>query len=127
MVSRARAPSGLALSELRVSQFYVKSPGDRVDLDDVTVLQQCDRTADRGFRPDMADAEAPRGPRAAAVSDEGDLAPHSLPRQCGGRRKHFAHSRAAARPLIADDDDLAFLVGLLLDRLESVLFAIEAA
>src|SRR5207237_9662686 len=37
------------------------------------------------------------------------------------------HAGTAARPLVADHDDLALLVGALLDRLEGILFAIEAA
>src|ERR1700742_3934366 len=127
MVSRARPPFGLALGEFRVSQFYVKSPGDRVDLDGVTVAQQCDWAANGRFRPDMADTEAAGGARKAAVGDQGDLAAHPLARQRCRRRKHFTHSRAAARTLVTDDDDLAFLVGLLLDRLEGVLLAVETA
>src|ERR1700742_437663 len=50
LISRARGPFGLAFGEFGVTQFYVKSPDHRVDLDDVTVLQQCDRSADGGFR-----------------------------------------------------------------------------
>src|SRR5690242_9518407 len=67
MVCRARAPFGLALSELGVAQFYVKDTGDRVDLDDVAVLQQCDRTADGSLGADMADAEAAGGAGETAV------------------------------------------------------------
>jgi hypothetical protein len=50
-----------------------------------------------------------------------------MPCQCGRGREHFAHPGAAARPLIADHDDLALFVGLLLNRLEGILFAVEAA
>src|SRR5579863_2399347 len=114
MVSRARPPFGLALGEFCVSQFYVKGPGDSVDLDSVTIAQQCDRAADGRFRPDMADAESAGGARKAAVGDQGDLAARSLTRQRCRRRKHFTHSRTAARPLVTDDDDLAFLIGPLL-------------
>src|SRR3569832_2747376 len=111
MVSRARPPFGLALGQFFVSQYYVKSSNHRVDLDDVTIAQQCDRAADGGLRPHMADAEAARGARQAAVGAQGALAAHSLPRQRCRRRKHFTHSGTAARPLVTDDDDLAFLVG----------------
>src|SRR5579871_972640 len=39
VIRLTRAPSGFAFGKLFLSQFYVKSPGDRVDLDDVAVLQ----------------------------------------------------------------------------------------
>ena len=79
------------------------------------------------FRPDVADAKAARCAGKAAVGDEGDLAARSLAGQRRRGRKHFAHPRAATRSLIADNDDLAFLVSFLLDRIEGILFAIEAA
>src|SRR5579871_4825968 len=127
MVSRARPPFGLALGQFRLSQLYVKDPGDRVDLDDVAVLEQRNRTANGSFRPDMADAEAARCARKTAVGDEGDLAARPLAGQRCGRRKHFTHSGTAARSFVADDEDLAFLVRLLFNRFEGILFVIEAA
>src|ERR1700722_11858054 len=60
MVSRARPPFGLALGQFRLGQLYVKCPDGGVDLDDVTVAQQCDRPADGCLRSDMADTEATR-------------------------------------------------------------------
>src|SRR3954453_2268260 len=78
VVSRASAPFGLALGKLLVAQFYVKGPVDRVDLDDVAVLEQGDRAADSGFRADMADTEAAGGAGEATVRDERDLATHAL-------------------------------------------------
>src|SRR5689334_23374271 len=61
VVSRASAPFGLALSQLSVTQFYVKGTGVGVDLDDVAVLEQPDRAANGRLRADMADAEAAGG------------------------------------------------------------------
>ena len=58
VVSRSGLPFGLTIGEFFVGQFYVKNSDVGVDLDDVTILQQCDRPADGRFRPDMADAEA---------------------------------------------------------------------
>src|SRR3954468_14492554 len=66
MIGLARAPFGFTFRELGVAQFYVKRAGHGVDLDDVAVLQERDRPADRGFRPDMADAEAAGGAGKAA-------------------------------------------------------------
>jgi hypothetical protein len=37
MIGLARLPFGFAVSELRVGQLYVKSPDDRVDLNDIAV------------------------------------------------------------------------------------------
>src|SRR5882757_1564974 len=127
VVSRSGRPFGLTFGELFVGQFYVKSADVGIDLDNVTILQQGDRPADGGFRPDMADAEAPGGAGKPAVGDQGDLAAHALPGQRRRGREHLPHAGTAARPLIADHDDLAFLVGLFLDRLEGILFAVEAA
>src|ERR1700710_2008344 len=61
MICLASPPFGFTLGELRVTQFYVKGADDRVDFDDVAVLQQRNGSADGGFRPDMADAEAAGG------------------------------------------------------------------
>src|SRR5262249_33010159 len=86
-----------------------------------------DRTTDRGLRSDVADAEAPRRPGEAAIGDQRHLAAHPLAIERGRGREHLAHAGAAARPLIADDQDLAFLVLALLHRLEAGLLAVEAA
>src|SRR5207344_632530 len=51
----------------------------------------------------------------------------ALPGQRSRGREHLSHAGTAAWPLIADHDDLAFPVGALLDRLESVLLAVKAA
>src|SRR6478609_6118979 len=127
MISLSGLPFGLTFSELGVGQLYVKSPDVGVDLDDVTILQQGDRPAHGRFRPDMADAEPAGGAGEPAVGDQGDLAAHPLPGQRRRGREHLPHPGTAARPLVADHDDLAFLVGPLLDRLKRVFFPIEAA
>src|SRR5437763_4060840 len=126
VVSRASGPFGLALGKLLVAQFYVKGTGDRVDLDDIAVLEQPDRAADGGFRPDMADAEAAGGAGEATVGDERDLAAHALAGQRRGGLEHFPHAGPALRALVADHDDFAFAVGALLDGLESILLTVEA-
>ena len=75
----------------------------------------------------MANAEPAGGAGEPAVGDQGDLAAHPLPGQRRRGREHLPHAGTAARPFVADHDDLALLVGPLLDRLEGVLFAIKAA
>jgi len=59
MIGLARSPFGLALSQLRVGQLYVKCPDDSVDFDDIAVLQERDRSAHGRFRPDVAVAIDP--------------------------------------------------------------------
>src|SRR5260370_19986338 len=126
MLGLARLPFGFAFGQLRVGQLYVKCPGVSVDFDDIAVAQQRDRPADRCFGPDMADAEAAGGTGEPAVGNQRDLAAHALPGQRRRGREHFAHAGTPARPLIADHDDLALLVGSLLDRLEAIPLPTEA-
>src|SRR3954452_14942585 len=111
MFGLTRLPFSLAFQELRVGQLYVKSPDVSIDFDDVTVAQQADRAADGRLRPDMADAEAARRAGKPAVGDERDLAAHALPGQRRRCRKHFPHPGTAARPLVADHEDLALFIG----------------
>src|ERR1700761_8620470 len=61
MMGLAWLPFGLTFGEFGVGQLYVKCPDHGIDLDDIAVLQQSNGTADRCFRPDMADAEAAGG------------------------------------------------------------------
>src|ERR1700679_3987789 len=75
----------------------------------------------------MTDTEPAGRTGEPAVGDQRDLAAHALPGQRRRGREHFPHARAATWPLIADHEDLALLVGPLLDRLEGILFTIEAA
>src|SRR3954447_21882726 len=127
VIRLARRPFGFALRKLGVAQLYVKGAYVRIDLDDIAILRQRDRPTDRGFRPDMADAEAAGSAGEAAIGDQSDLAAHALSGQCRGGLQHLAHAGTAARTLVADDQDLAFLVGAVLHRLEGILLAIEAA
>src|SRR5262245_24877745 len=98
----------------------------RIDADDVAVPEKADRTTELRFGSDMADAEAARGAGEAPVGDEGDLVAHALSIDRRRGRQHFAHAGTAARPLIADDQHIAFLVLALCHRLETSLFRIEA-
>src|SRR5436190_8307722 len=126
MVSLTRPPFSFTLGELCIGQLYVKSSRDGIDFDGIAVLQERDRPAYGRFGPDMADTEPSSSAREAAVGDQRDLAAHALPGQRRRGREHFPHAGAAARTLIANDDDLAFFVGFLLDRLEGVFLPIEA-
>src|SRR6516164_10085450 len=126
MVAAARLPRPPPLSQLSLAQTHVYRALLRVDRDRVAVADQADRPADRRLGPDMADAEAVGGAREPAVGQERHLVADTLAVEGRGRRQHLAHPGTAARPLIADDDDVALLVAALVDRLKRVLLAVEA-
>src|SRR5207237_3065379 len=100
---------------------------DRIDGDHVAVAQQSDRAADRRLRADMTDTETLRRARETPVRDQCDLAAGALAGESCRGREHLAHAGAAPGALVADDEDVAFLVGARLDRLEAGLFAVKAA
>src|SRR5690606_7077440 len=97
----------------------------RIDGDDVAILDQANGAADRCFRPDMADAEAARGAGETPVSDQRHLFAHALAVDRRGGGEHLAHAGTALRALVADDDDVAFLVLAGLHGGEGRLLAIE--
>src|SRR4051812_12321583 len=91
VVSLSRRPFGFTIGKFGFGQFYVKGAGLSVDLDNVTILQQGNRTTYRRLRPDMADAEPAGGAGEPAVGDQGDLAAHPLPGQRCRGREHLPH------------------------------------
>src|SRR5260221_10036300 len=113
VVVPARLPFLAARRQLGIAELDTERAGLGVQGDDVAVAQQPDRTADRRLGSDMADAEAAGGAGAATVGDERHLLAHALAVNGRGGREHLAHAGAAARSLVADDDDLARLVVLL--------------
>src|SRR5438552_8368894 len=123
----SRLPGFCPRIELCFRQLDVEDAFIGIEHDEVTIVQQPDRTADRGLRPDMAYAESARSAGKASVGDQRDLAAHALAvERCGGRQ-HFAHSGAALRPFVANDEHVAFLVLLLLHRLEARFLPVKAA
>ena len=74
----------------------------------------------------MAGDEAVRGAREAAVGDQGDV-PDAAALERRRYLQHFAHAGAAARPLVADDNDVAFADRAALNGVERSFFAIEHA
>src|SRR5690242_14137855 len=123
----ARLPLALALGQFVGGQLHVERSLHGIDLDDVAVADQPDRAADRRFRSDMADAEAARRAGEASVGDERDLFAGALAVERGRGREHLAHAGAAARSLVADDENLALFVRAVLHRVEAGLLAVEAA
>ena len=75
----------------------------------------------------MTDGGAARRAREAPVRDERHARTEAHSGQRRGRGQHFAHARAALRPLVADDDHVARFDLAALDRRNGVLLAVEAA
>src|SRR5215469_15162715 len=69
----ARRPGAAPLGELGLAQSDVDRAGDGVDRDRVAVPEQRDRSAERRFRPDMADAESVRRARKPAIGNQRHL------------------------------------------------------
>ena len=126
VVGPARLPGGAARGDLRLRHQHVDAARPGVDDDPVAVLQQRDRPADGRFRPDMADAEAARRAGEPPIGDQRHLLAHALAVDRRGGGQHLAHAGAALRALVADDDDVAGLVGARIDRGEGFLLAVEA-
>src|SRR5258708_6644630 len=110
ILRRARLPVLASFGQLRLGESDIDGAVNGVDRDDVAIVEQRDRSTDRSLRPDMADAKAARCAREAAIGDQRDLAAGALPGQRRRGREHLAHAGAAARPLVADDEHVAFPV-----------------
>src|SRR5882724_9854957 len=123
----ARLPAFFTAGEFGVGHLHFECALLGIELDDVAVLDERDRSAERGLGADMADAEAARRAREAAIGDQRHLAAHALAveRRSGG--EHLAHAGAALGALVADDEHFAFLVVAILHRLEAGFLAVEAA
>src|SRR5580693_8861461 len=123
----ARLPGFGAGRELGVAQLDVQRALFGIELDDVAVTDQPDRTAHGGLRPDMADAKTARRAGEPAVGDQRDLAAHALTVERSSGRQHFTHAGAAFRALVTDDQHVAFPVRPVFDGYEASFLAVEAA
>src|ERR1700722_6280106 len=121
-----RLPCLAPLGQFLVRELDRERAVDRVHHDDVAVLQQADRPADRRLGTDMSDAETARAAGEAAVGDERHVVARALTVKRGGGGQHLAHAGAAARTLVADHQHVALLVFPRLDRGEAILLAVEA-
>jgi hypothetical protein len=75
----------------------------------------------------MADAEAAGGAGKPSVGDERNLVAHALAVERSGRRQHLAHARATLGALVADHQNLAFLVRAIGHSFEALFLGIETA
>src|SRR5829696_6229917 len=114
-----RLPFAPALFKLRVRKLHIEGAVLSIQLDNVTIMEKSDRTTDGRFRPDMADAEAARGAGKTPIGDERHFVAHPLPVKRRRGREHLAHTGAAARALVADDQHLAFFIFFIFYRLEA--------
>src|SRR5258707_7312422 len=105
-----RLPGLPTVVELGLGQLYIDRALCRIELDDIAILQQGDRTTDRRLGTNMPNAEATRRTGKATVGDERNLAPHALAIERRRRRQHLAHAGTALGPLVADDEHVAFFV-----------------
>ena len=91
--------------------FRGNSQGDfpllRVNRDGVAILHERERPAGVSFRRDVPDHEAVAAAGKPSVGDERHVLAESLAHDGRRGRKHLAHPRPAARPFVADDDDVA--------------------
>src|ERR1700730_6181658 len=122
----ARLPGFGAGGKLGVAQLDVQRTLLGIELDDVAVSDQPDRTAHGGLRADMADAKTARRAGEPAVGDQRDLAAHALTVERSGGRQHFTHAGTAFRALVTDDQHVAFPVRPVLDGFEASFLTIEA-
>src|SRR6478735_10301933 len=92
-----------------------------VDPDPVAVLDQRDRAAGRRLGRGVPDGEAGGAAGEPAVRDERAGLAETAALQEGRRVEHLLHAGAAARALVADDDDVAVLDLLAEDLVDGVL------
>ncbi len=123
---RRRTPFGEARSRISV-----RRPRRRVGASATSMVTMSpsrtggERTAARRLGRHMADHQAARRAGKAAVGDERDRFAESSAHDRGGHAEHLAHARAAARPLVANHDDIAGPDCLTLHRGERGLLAVE--
>src|SRR5258705_1919235 len=73
-----RRPALAAGRQLGLAEIDRQRAVGGIDADDVAVLDEADRAADRRLRPDMADAESAGRAAEAAIGDQRHLVAHAL-------------------------------------------------
>ena len=115
------------LREFAVVDQQIHAARAGIDPDAVAVAHQRQRTADEGFRRDIADAHAARRAGEASVGDQRDLLAHPLPVDQRGDAEHLAHAGTADRTLVADDQHLAGGIVAVADGIDAALLVLEHA
>ncbi len=106
-VARRRLPPCRAAPvELLIAHLHAQAPSGDVELDDVAVAHQSERTADKGFRRDMQDAGAVARAAHARVGDANHVA-DALGQHLFRDRQltPFRHARRSDRPGVLKHQD----------------------
>ena len=98
-----------------------------IDPDAIAVAQQRQRSADKGFRRDIADTHAARRTGKPSVGDQRDLLAHSLPVDQRGDAEHLAHAGTADRTFIADHQHFACRIVAVADGIDASFLILEYA
>src|SRR6185437_9631321 len=98
-----------------------------VDRDRVAFFNESDRATLFCFRRDVPNAKPGGAAGEASVGDKSARLPKSARLEIAGRIEHFLHAGAAARPLVANDDDVARRDLAAEDSLHRVVLALEDA
>src|SRR6202035_3616843 len=124
---RPRLPFLPPLGEFTVVDQQTHAAPTGIDPDTVAFTHQRQRPADEGFRRDIADAHAARGPGKPPVGDERNLLAHALSINQRGDTEHLAHPRTADRTFVADDEDVAGGIFAIADGIDAVFLVFEYA
>src|SRR5260370_14703241 len=90
-------------------------------------MDECDKSADCGFRCDMPAHQSVRAAGEAAVGDKSNRITQTRSYNRRGRREHLAHSRPALWPLVSNHQYIALFYLAGEDSIESVFLTIEDA
>ena len=123
---RRRRPGGEAARELVVGDVEVEAALLDVEHDLVAVADAASGPP-RSLRRDVADHQAVRRAREAAVGDQRDLVAEPFADERRGDVQHLAHAGAAGGAFVADHDHVAGLDRARLDGGEAVLLGVEDA
>src|SRR6516165_4043230 len=115
------------MAKFLVAHREMDRPFEYVDLDPIALLDQGDHAAFRRLRRDMADREPRRAARKTPIRDQGAGLAEPFRFQIARRIEHFLHTRTAARPLIADEDNIARNDLSAQNRIDRALLALEDA
>mmetsp|Transcript_2185 Transcript_2185/g.4232 ORF Transcript_2185/g.4232 Transcript_2185/m.4232 type:complete len:511 (-) Transcript_2185:279-1811(-) len=124
---RTRRPRGQSRSELLVRHVHRERARLRVERDDVAVAHQRDWPSDGRLRRDVADHDAVRRAREAAVGHECDVLAQAAADQRAAGHEHLRHAGAALWPFVAHDHHVALADGPADDRFVRVVLLVEAA
>src|SRR6266566_2930940 len=110
-----------------VRTFDRDSPALDIDVDDVSILKRCQRSAGGCLGRHVPDHEPSRRAREATVSHHRDRLAQPFAHDGRGDLEHLAHSGSAARAFVPDHDRVARLDLAAGHRREGVLLTVENA